>query len=333
MLKIGYLPGDGVGKEVLAEGRKVLDALEEIDWVDYPYSGEHYLKTGELLPDDALEEMKKLNAIYLGAVGHPKVKPGIIEREVLLKLRFGLDLYANIRPVKIYPNIPIPIQKKIDIYFVRENTEDFYVGISGNHKDSSFQVGIITKKGSERIMEYGFELAKKKKKNLVTSVDKANVLNFYHLWRESFEKVGSKFPDIKKEFVFVDAMALYLVTKPDYFQVVVTPNMFGDILTDLSAALQGGMGMASSGNIHPGKIGMFEPVHGSAPDIAGKGIANPYASILSAAMMLDFLGKEKSAQKIEEAVKKALMKNFKTPDIGGKNKTSEVGEAVLKELK
>ncbi len=370
MYKIAVIPGDGIGKEVVEEAVKVLNSVGEVFNIEFkfdyfPYGAEYYLKTGKTLEEDDLKELSKYNAILFGAVGDPRVKPGILEQGILLKLRFYFDLYVNLRPVKALPNVNIPISgknyKDINFYVVRENTEDFYVGIGDRTRENkkiklevlrelyklkfdvdfekngseeiAYQIGVISKEGARRVIEYAFKLAEYKGLRKVTSVDKANVLTYvYSLWRDVFEEVARKYSNIEYEHVFVDAMAMFMVTKPEAFDVVVTPNMFGDILTDLGAAIQGGIGLAPSGNIGD-KIAMFEPVHGSAPDIKGKGIANPIATILSSALMLDYLGEKEAAETVEKAVEDVLANGIATPDMGGKNKTQEVGDAIAKRVK
>ncbi len=370
MLKIAVIPGDGVGKEVVAEGIKVLEAVGEVsgldfDFVEYPFGGEHYLKTGELLPEEALQEIKKMDAIFFGAVGDPRVEPGVLERGILLKLRFYFDQYINLRPVKLYPNVRTPLRepKEIDFVVVRENTEDFYAGIgdrfSGkSHKsqleverelynlkfevdvtasgteEMAYQIGVITREGASRVIKYAFELANSRENKLVTSVDKANVLtHVYSLWRDVFNSLAKDYPDVKTEFTYVDAITMFFLTKPEHYSVVVTPNMFGDIITDLGAQIQGGIGLAPSGNINPEGVSMFEPVHGSAPDIAGKGIVNPIAQILAGALMLETLGYVEEARLIDMAVKKTLERRIMTPDLGGNSSTSEVGDAIAREIR
>ncbi len=342
--KIAYIPGDGIGPEVLEEGKKAIEAVKknfEIEWVEYPFSCDYYLKEGKCITDDAIEEMKKLDSIFLGAVGDPRVKPGVIEKGLLLRLRFELDQYVNLRPVKLYHNVPCPLKDKgpehVDFYVVRENTEDFYVGIGGNLREGTkdevaTQTGIITYKGSERIIKYAFELAKEKGKNKVTGVDKANVLtNVYGLWRRVFEEVGQQYPDIERENNFVDAITQWFVRNPEWYQVVVTPNMFGDIITDLAAAIQGGMGMAAGANINPEGVSMFEPIHGSAPKHAGKNKANPIAAILSGGLMLETIGEKQAGKTIEKAVEELMKEGeYRTYDLGGDSKTSEVGDAAAK---
>jgi 3-isopropylmalate dehydrogenase len=372
MYRIAVIPGDGIGPEVIREGIKVLEAAGSVtglkfDWVYYPYGAEYYLKTGEILPQTALEEMEKQDAIYLGAVGDPRVKPGVLERELLLKLRFYFDQYINLRPVKLYPGVPCPLKDKspeeVNFYVVRENTEDFYIGIgdkfsSKKHssslgikreiynvkfdiditqdKDSelAYQIGIVSRKGARRIIEFAFELAKKKGLNRVTSVDKANVLtHVYGLWREVFEEVARDYPWIDTEFSFVDAITMWFVKNPEWYKVVVTPNMFGDIITDLGAMIQGGMGLAPGGNINPNGISMFEPIHGSAPKYKGMNKSNPIATILAGHLMLEQLGEQECAELLERAVAEVLADGrIRTYDMGGSSKTSEVGDAIVERI-
>jgi len=373
MYNIALIPGDGIGAEIIREGKKVIEAASykfgiEIKWNEYPFGAEHYLKTGELLPDSALKEIEDMDAIYLGAVGDPRVKPGILEKEILLKARFYFDQYINLRPIRLYKGVPCPLKDKnpedINFYVVRENTEDFYVGIGGRfkaktHQDNlevlrklyktkikvsfnleqeeeiAYQIGLISKSGTQRVMKYAFELAKKKGMNRVTSVDKANVLtNIYGLWRDVFKEISIQYPDIETEFTFVDAITMWFIRKPEWFKVVVTPNMFGDIITDLGAMIQGGLGIAAGGNINPEGISMFEPIHGSAPKYKGKSIANPIATILAGAMMLDCLGEAKIAQAIEDALEKVLSEGkVRSHDLGGDSSTIEVGDEVVRKLK
>ena len=373
MYNIALIPGDGIGAEIIREGRKVIEAASykfgiEIKWNEYPFGAEHYLKTGELLPDSSLKEIEDMDAIYLGAVGDPRVKPGILEKEILLKARFYFDQYINLRPIRLYKGVPCPLKDKnpedINFYVVRENTEDFYVGIGGRfkaktHQDNlevlrklyktkikvgfnleqeeeiAYQIGLISKSGTQRVMKYAFELAKKKDMKRVTSVDKANVLtNIYGLWRDVFKEISTQYPDIETEFTFVDAITMWFVRKPEWFKIVVTPNMFGDIITDLGAMIQGGLGIAAGGNINPEGISMFEPIHGSAPKYKDKSIANPTATILAGAMMLDCLGESKAAKVIEDAVEKVLIEGeVRSRDLGGDSSTEEVGDEVVRILK
>lgn len=372
MYKIAVIPGDGIGPEVIQEGIKVLEAAGEaagvkFDWIYYPHGADHYLKTGEVLSLDSLKAMEKQDAIYLGAVGDPRVKPGILEQGLLLKLRFFFDQYINLRPIKLYPGVPCPLKNKgpeeVNFYVVRENTEDFYVGIGdrlSSKKHSSaleikrelykvkfdidvtqdkdaelaYQIGIISKAGSRRIIKFAFELAKKKGLKRVTSVDKANVLtHVYGLWRETFEEVAKSYPGIETEFAFVDAVTMWFVKNPEWYKVVVSPNMFGDIITDLGAMIQGGMGLAPGGNINPDGVSMFEPIHGSAPKYKGKNKINPIATILAGQLMLEQLGEQECADLVERAVVKVLEEGkIRTYDIGGSSKTSEVGDAIAKKI-
>ncbi|MEA1905140.1 MAG: isocitrate/isopropylmalate dehydrogenase family protein [Candidatus Hadarchaeota archaeon] len=370
--KIAVIPGDGIGPEVIREGIKVLKAVEgvtsglDLEFVEFPYGAEHYLKTKELVPEEGLESLGKLDAIYLGALGDPRVPTGILEQGVLLKLRFHFDQFINLRPVKLYPSVPCPLKDKgpedVDFYVVRENTEDFYVAIGGRAKGKSreelrikrsvyeakfgldlevdrdeiaYQIGVVSRKGAERAIRYAFELTRRKGKKRVTSVDKANVLShIYGLWREVFEQVAGDYPGIETEFSFVDAVAMWFVKSPEWFQVVVTPNMFGDIITDLGAMIQGGLGLAPGGNINPEGVSMFEPIHGSAPKHAGKNRADPLATILAGQMMLEHLGEQGAADKVERAVVEVLQEGrVRTYDLGGESSTSDVGDAVVAKVK
>jgi 3-isopropylmalate dehydrogenase len=348
--KIAVIPGDGIGAEVVREGLKVLEVACRAEGVSYEtvsfdIGGERYLRTGETLPESVLDELRKFDAIYFGAIGHPDVPPGVLERGILLKLRFALDLFVNLRPVKLYPGVETPLKGKtpedIDFVVVRENTEDVYAleGTSfqpNTENEVAIQPAIYTRRGTERVIRYAFELAISRAKERgkpakVTLVDKANVMTVGHgLWRRVFGEVAKEYPDVETEALYVDAAAMEFVLHPERFQVVVTTNLFGDILTDLGAAIQGGIGIAPSGNIHPGKVSMFEPVHGSAPTIAGKGLACPLAAILTAALMMEHLGETKVAQRIEEAVTKALQTGKIRSLEAGKMglSTQEVGDLV-----
>lgn len=370
MQKIGVIPGDGIGPEVVREARKVLDVACEgsgiaLDFEEFPLGAGHYLRTGEVLSDETLARLAEKDAILLGAMGDPRVKPGVLEKGVLLRLRFHFDQYVNLRPVQLFEGVPCPLAggRRIDMLFVRENTEDFYVGLGGragrgrsradlqlvrkayeakfdvgidlrDDDELAYQVGVITRKGADRVVDYAFALAKDRGLDLVTSVDKANVLtDMYGLWREAVERSSMKY-GIAKEFLYVDAVALHMVRNPERFKVLVTPNLFGDILTDLGAALQGGLGFAPSGNINPDGVSMFEPVHGSAPDIAGKGAANPVGAVLSSALMLQTLGQVEAAGRIEKAVKDVLAGGrHMTADAGGNTSTSTMGDAIASRLR
>jgi len=346
--KIGVIPGDGVGPEVIREGLKVIDSASKkagfkYETVTYDFGGERYLKTGEVLPDSALEEMKQLDAIYLGAVGHPQVKPGILERGLLLRLRFELDQYINLRPIILYPGVPTPLKDKkpedIDFVVVRENTEGLYLGVGRiEKKDSPEEVAVQemvnTRKGVERCVRYAFELTRKRKKKMrLTLVDKANVLTFAHdLWQRVFYKVGEEYPDVEKDHAYVDACCMWFVKNPEWFDTIVTCNMFGDIITDLGAIIQGGMGVAAGGNINPEGVSMFEPIHGSAPKYTGKNVINPIAAIVAGQMLLENLGEERGAKLIDGAVRKALSSGKIKGLSAGKMglSTSEVGDLIAK---
>lgn len=371
MQAIGVIPGDGIGPEVVQEALRVLEVACErndvsLDLERFSLGAEHHLRTGEVLPDETLERLGEKDAILLGAMGDPRVRPGVLEKGVLLRLRFHFDQYINLRPVQLFEGVPCPLAgdgRRVDMHFVRENTEDFYVGLGERVKrgksrselvlkrkayearfdvgvdlrdedELAYQIGVITRGGADRVVDYAFRLAKEKGIALVTSVDKANVLTeVYGLWREAVERASQEH-GIAMEFQYVDAVALHMVRNPERFRLLVTPNLFGDILTDLGAALQGGLGFAPSGNINPEGVSMFEPVHGSAPDIAGKGLANPVGAILSAGLMLDTLGHKKAAQEIEFAVRDVLSGGkHMTADVGGDTSTSAMGDAVAARLK
>lgn len=349
--KIALLPGDGVGPEIIREGVKVLDATAskfdlKLQYENYDWGGERYLATGVIIPEGGVEELKQFDAIYLGAVGHPEVPTGVLEKQLLLALRFALDQYINLRPVKLYPHIDCPLKDKgpedIDYVVVRENTEDAYAGIGGSLKtgtpdEVATQLMIYTRKGTERCIRYAFELARRRNKdNKVTLVDKANVLTHGHgLWRRTFAEVATEYPDIKAEYAFVDACCMWMVKNPEWFDVIVTTNLFGDIITDLAAMTQGGLGVAAGGNINPDKggVSMFEPIHGSAPKYTGLNKINPLATILAGAMMLNELGSTEAAKAIEDAVVRVL-ESGKMPSMqaGSGWTTSQVGDWVAEEV-
>jgi len=346
MYKIAVLPGDGIGPEVTREGLKVVKAAAEktnfdYETIFYDFGGERYLeKGGDPLPDSALKEFGDMDAIYLGAVGHPDVKPGILEHGILLKMRFTLDLYINLRPIKLYPGVWTPIKDKgpedIDFVVVRENTEDLYVNMGGIFKkgtpdEVAIQQSVNTRKGVERCVRYAYELTKNRKRKKLTLCDKANVLTYAHdLWRRVFSEVGEEYPEVEKDFAFVDATTMWMIKNPEWFDVIVTCNMFGDIITDLGAMIQGGMGIAASGNINPDTVSMFEPIHGSAPKYKDTNTANPLAAICAGGMMLEYLGEKKAAELIDKAVTKALASG-KIKDLAAGRMgmgTSEVGDFV-----
>ena len=354
-MRIAVMPGDGIGKEVIPEGLKVLKEVARrfnftYTTTDYPFGGEYYLETKQTLPDSALKELAAHDAILFGAVGvdprgSAQIPQGILETEILLKMRFELDQYVNLRPTKLLPGVPTPLANvkpgDIDMVIVRENTEGLYCGNGGflyknTPAEVANQIEVTTRRGVERAIRYAFEYAKQFGRKKVTLVAKTNVLRFAHnLWQRAFEEVKGEYADIETDYHHVDACTMYMVTRPRVYDVIVTTNMFGDIITDLGAAIQGGMGMAASGNLNPTRqaASMFEPVHGSAPDIAGKGYANPVATFLSVAMMLDFLGQGDGAKSIYRACQEVVAdpKNH-TRDLGGTASTQQVGEAVLARL-
>lgn len=347
--KIAVIPGDGTGPEVVREGLKVLKAIGEkegfkLDFIHYDLGGDRYLKTGEVLPDSVLDELRKVDAIYLGAIGHPDVKPGILEKGLLLKLRFSLDQYINLRPVILYPGVNTPLKDKgpedINFVVVRENSEGLYVGAGGvlrkgTPDEVAIQESINTRKGVERCIRYAFDYCRKRnQKKLLTLCGKTNVLTYaFDLWERTFYEVAKEYPDIKTDYAHVDATCMWMVKNPEWFDVIVTDNMFGDIITDLGAMIQGGMGIAAGGNINPEGVSMFEPIGGSAPKYTGKNIINPLAAIAAGQMMLETLGEEKAATRIEEAIKKVVANDVKDLSAGKMGyTTSEVGDLVVKYL-
>lgn len=346
---IAVIPGDGTGPEVIAEGIKVLSAAEKkfefkLNLTYYDFGGDRYLKTGEVLPDNAVSELQKYHTIYLGAIGHPDVKPGILEKGILLKLRFELDQYINLRPVKLYPGVDCPLKDKssedIDFVVIRENTEGLYAGAGGFLKkgtpdEVATQESINTRKGVERCIRYAFEYCRKRNKmNKLTLVGKTNVLTYaFDLWERTFYEVAKEYPAIKADYAHVDAITMWFVKNPEWFDVIVTDNMFGDIITDLGAMIQGGMGIAAGGNINPYGVSMFEPIGGSSPKYAGKNVINPLASICAGAMMLEYLGEDIAGAAIEEAVMKVTKNKLKSLSAGEMGySTSEVGDLVVKYL-
>jgi len=350
MHKIAVLPCDGVGPEVVAEGLKVLEAAcgshaVEYETVEYDLGGDRYLRTGELLPASVMDELRQVDAIYLGAVGHDGVPPGILEKGILLALRFGLDQYINLRPIKLYPGVQTPLRDKgpedIDFVVVRENTEDLYVGVGGHVRkgtphEIATQTAVYTRMGTERCIRYAFELAKQRAKdNKLTLVDKANVLTYGHdLWQRTFAEVAREYPDIETNHAYVDACCMWMVKNPEWFDVIVTTNMFGDIITDLGAMVQGGMGVAASGNLNPEGVSMFEPIHGSAPKYQGKNVICPIAAISAAGMMMEHLGEQAVGQAIDRAVAQALASG-KLGDLSARSgvSTTETGDLVASLVK
>jgi 3-isopropylmalate dehydrogenase len=348
MYRIAILPGDGTGPEVVAEGIKTLEKTASLfsiqfEFKEFDFGGDRYLRTGEVLPDDAVEELRTFNAIYLGAIGHPDVRPGILEKGILLNLRFSLDQYINLRPVKLYPNVETPLANKkpedIDFVVVRENTEGLYAGIGGIFKkgtpdEVATQEMINTRKGVERCVRYAFEYTKRRnRRRKLTLCAKTNVLTYAHdLWDRVFHEVAEEYPDIDADYAHVDAITMWMVKNPEWFDVIVTTNMFGDIITDLGAMIQGGMGIAAGGNINPEGVSMFEPIGGSAPKYSGKNMINPLAAISAAQMMLDVLGEGKASASLEKAIITALseLKGMGAGKMGFS--TSEVGDLVVQAI-
>jgi len=334
---IAVIAGDGIGPEVIAAAIPVLDAAAKrhgfgLDWEHLPYSANHYLKTKETLPDTAFRHLKDdVAAIFLGALGDPRVPGNEHARDILLGLRFRLDLYVNFRPVALlHPDLtPLKTTKPIDFTIFRENTEGVYLGKGRNDGDQFIAEEVNTATGVERIIRAAFAWAQEHGKTRVTMSDKSNAVPAHKIWQEKFKSVAAEYPKIVAEHRYVDALAMELVREPERFQVIVTNNLYGDILSDLGAGLVGGLGLAASANLHPGRAGLFEPVHGSAPPLAGKGIANPMASVLTGALMFEQLGHAAAARELERIVKETLAKGLRTPDIGGKSTTKEVVEAML----
>jgi 3-isopropylmalate dehydrogenase len=344
--RIAVIPGDGTGQEVVAEGLKVLNAIAgpanlKFDYVHYDLGGERYLKTGEVLPPSVLDELRQFKAIYLGAIGHPDVKPGILEKGILLKIRFELDQYVNLRPVVLYPGVDTPLKDKgpddINFVVVRENTEGLYVGAGGNLKygtpdEVAVQESINTRKGVDRCLKFAFELAQKRNRGKkLTLVAKTNVLTYASdLWERAFLAMAPQYPDVTTDYAHVDATCMWMVKNPEWFDVLVTDNLFGDIITDLGAMVQGGMGVAAGGNINPEGVSMFEPIGGSAPKYTGLNKVNPIAAIAAGQMMLEYLGETKAAQAIENGIKKTatMMQSMGAGRMG--YTTTEVGDLVAK---
>jgi 3-isopropylmalate dehydrogenase len=345
--KIAVIPGDGTGPEVVAEGLKALKAASEkygfkYDLIHYDLGGERYLRTKETLPGSVLEELKKVDAIYLGAIGHPDVKPGILEKEILLMTRFELDQYINLRPVKLYPGVETPLKDKkpedIDFVVVRENTEGAYIGAGGflrkgTPHEVAIQEAVHTRRGTERCIRYAFEYCRRRnQKKKVTLCGKTNVLTYaFDLWERAFHEVAKEYKGIVTDYAHVDATTMWMVKNPEWFDVIVTDNLFGDIITDLGAMIQGGMGIAAGGNINPEGVSMFEPIGGSAPKYTGQGVVSPLAAIAACQMMLDHLGEEKAANGIEEAIKRVVARDVKNLSAGKMgHSTSQVGDLVVK---
>jgi 3-isopropylmalate dehydrogenase len=308
---IAVIAGDGIGPEVVREGLRVLDRVAAldgftVDLTHYPFGAEHYLKTREIFPDTAFQEVKGRQAILLGAIGDPRIEVGLLEFGIIAKLRFELDLFVNLRPVRLFAEHLCPLKDvtpaQVDFVVVRENTEDAYAGMRGFFKK-------------------------------LTLIDKANAIRAMDLWTRAFAEIGAEYPDVERDHQYIDAACMYVVRNPEQYDTVVTSNMFGDIFTDLSAMIQGGLGVAASGNIHPGRVSLFEPIHGSAPKYTGRGVANPVATVMAVAMMLDYLGETRAARRIEDAVA-TLLRTRRLPSLGTDSgfSTTQVGDLVIEAL-
>jgi len=347
--RVAVIPGDGTGPEVVREGRKVLEAAGarlgfRLNWQDYDVGGDRYLKTKETLPDSVLKELRGVDAIYLGAIGHPEVSPGILEQGILLRLRFELDEYINLRPVALYPGVWTPLKDKgpadIDFVVVRENTEGLYAGVGGfsrkgTSQEVALQTSVNTRAGVERCIRYAFDYTRKRnRRKKLTFCGKTNVLTYAHdLWWRVFQAVARDYADIQTDYAHVDATCMWMVKNPEWFDVIVTDNMFGDIITDLGAMIQGGMGIAAGGNLNPQGVSMFEPIGGSAPKYTGQGVINPLAAVCAGAMLLDQVGEPEAAAAIEGAVKTVTGTKLKSLAAGKMGySTAEVGDLVVEAL-
>ena len=347
--KIAVIPGDGTGPEVVAEGLKVLQAVSQkrqfkYETVHFDFGGKRYLRTKEVLPDSAIPELKKFDAMFLGAIGHPDVKPGILEKGILLRLRFDLDQYINLRPIQLFDERFCPLKNKkpedIDFVVVRENSEGLYKGMGefqdkGTAGEVAIQISYNTRKGVERCLRYAFEYTKKYgKKKQLTLCGKTNVLTFaWDLWERTFHELAKEYPDVKTSYTHADATTMWFVKNPEWFDVIVTDNMFGDIITDLGAMLQGGMGIAAGGNINPQGVSMFEPIGGSAPKYTGQKVINPLAAICAMGMLLRQIGETAAAESIEDSVKTVVKTKLKDLAAGKMGySTTEVGDLVVKNL-
>ena len=340
--KVAVIPGDGIGPEVVAEAVRVVRHLASVELEELPWGADYYLRTGVTVPPGGYDTLRSFDAIFVGALGDPRVADNRHARDILLGTRFELDLYVNYRPVHLLDARLCPLKNRtrehINFVVLRENTEGLYVGAGGRMRaDTDMEIAvqeeINTYRGVHRIVRYAFEFAVQRGMTRVCMADKSNAITHGHaLWQRVFKELSPKYPSIDATHLYIDALAMFLVQSPEQFQVIVTNNLFGDIITDIGAALQGGLGMAASGNIHPGRTSMFEPVHGSAPPLAGKNVANPIGAILSAALMLETLGRAEDARRIERAVEAAVHAGETTRDIGGSLGTKEAGTAILKRL-
>ncbi|HLA79432.1 MAG TPA: 3-isopropylmalate dehydrogenase [Vicinamibacteria bacterium] len=348
-LRVAVIPGDGIGVEVIREATQTMEAVASlcgrpVRLTPFEWGADHYLKTGITLPDDALTRLREgFDAILLGAMGDPRVPDNRHAADILLGLRFKLDLFVNYRPVRLFDERLCPLKgarpQDVDFVVFRENTEGLYVMMGGNFKkdtadEVATEIDLNTRKGVERIVRHAFEFARASGRTRVAMTDKANVLIHAHdLWQRVFKTVAAEFPGIEARHLYVDNLTLQMIREPQQFQVIVTSNMFGDIVTDLAAGLQGGLGMAASGNLHPGRLSLFEPVHGSSPPLAGKNLANPMGAILTAGLLFEHLGWAEEAERIEAAVRWAVAADQTTADIGGRLGTREVGEAIRRRLR
>jgi len=345
--RIAVIPGDGTGPEVVREALKALDAVSggagfKTERVTYDLGGDRYLRTGEILPPETLKELRSFDAILLGAIGHPEVKPGILEKGLLLELRFQLDQYINLRPVILYPGVDTPLKDKkpedINFVVVRENTEGLYAGAGGflrkgTPQEVAIQESVNTRHGAERCIRFAFDFCRKRGyRNKLTLCGKTNVLTYaFDLWQRAFNEVAAEYPDITTDYAHVDAICMWMVKNPEWFDVIVTDNMFGDIITDLGAMIQGGMGIAAGGNVNPHGVSMFEPIGGSAPKYTGRNIINPLAAIAAVQMMLDHVGEPEAALTVERAIKEVVVKDLKSLSAGHMgHSTTEVGDLVAK---
>lgn len=346
---LGVIPGDGTGPEVVEEAKKVLNAVSEkydfqVAYEDFDFDGTRYLEKGIVLEDEDIKKARTKDAIILGAIGHPDVKPGVLEKGILLRLRFDLDQYINLRPVKLYEGVETPLKDKgpedVDFVVIRENTEGLYAGAGGSLKKGTLdevavQESINTRKGVERCLRFAFEYTRKRnKRKRLTLCGKTNVLTYaFDLWERTFYEIAKEYPDIETDYAHVDATCMWMVKNPEYFDVIVTDNMFGDIITDLGAVIQGGMGIAAGGNINPEGVSMYEPIGGSAPKYTGKNVINPIAAIAAIQMMLEQLGEDKAAQSVENAIMKAVKDDIKSMSAGKMGMgTKEVGDLLVKYL-
>jgi 3-isopropylmalate dehydrogenase len=345
---IAVIGGDGIGPEVTREALKVVDAAADVfgfrvNKTEYPFGTDHYLATGDIFPDKAFDEARGMRAIYLGAIGDPRVPVGLIEYGIIARMRFDLDLFANVRPIKLYDERLCPLKDKtpadIDMVIVRENTEGAYAGMHGfAHKGQPLEVStqtmVYTREATERVIRFAFDLAMERGgRKQVTLIDKANAIRAHDLWTRTFAEVAAEYPECKTDHAYVDAACMWLIKNPEWFDVAVCPNLIGDIVTDLGAMLMGGMGIAASSNIHPGRVGLFEPIHGSAPKHAGKNVASPAAAIMAGSMMLNYLGQKKAAAAIEQVIID-LFRSKRLKGVGtGDHGTTEVGDMVAAELR